>query len=110
MAILRHIKRLKYIDYMIKHKSTGDLQTFANKNNLCKSAMAGVIQEMKELGFPIKYDKMRKSYYYEEDGQMVQALFIRNGQFLTKEEFMEIKNSNDLCFSEITVFELCGNI
>lgn len=110
MAILKHIKRLTYIDYMIKKKATGDLGTFAKKNSLCKSAMGGVIQEMKELGFPIRFDRGRNTYYYDEDGAMVQALFVRNDQILSREEAANINPADDLCFSEITVFELCKNV
>lgn len=107
MALLKHIKRLRYIDFMIKKKATGDLVTFARKNGLCKSAMAGVIQEMKELGFPIKFDRTNNSYYYAEEGEMVQELFIKNGRILSKEEIAQIGNTDDLCFSQISVFRLC---
>ena len=107
MAILKHIKRLKYIDYMIKKRATGDLESFAGKNNLSKSAMAAVIQEMKELGFPIKFDRNKSTYYYAEDGEMVQHLFVQNGRILSREEAAAIDQTNNLCFSEITVFELC---
>jgi hypothetical protein len=94
---------------MIKKKATGDLETFARKNGLCKSAMAGVIQEMKELGFPIKFDRTQNTYYYAEDGEMVQTLFIKNGKFLSKEEMAEIGHIDNLCFSQLTVFRLCEN-
>ena len=52
MALLKHINRLKYIDYMIKLKATDDLENLAQKNNLCKRAMTDVLSETKELGFP----------------------------------------------------------
>lgn len=108
MALLKHVRRLQYINHMIGRRATGDLESFARKNGLCKSAMAGVIQEMKELGFPIKFDRIRNSYYYSEDGQMVQELFIRNGKILTKAEMSKIgTDDSKLCFSKITVFRLC---
>lgn len=107
MALLKHIQRLKYIDYMIKRKATGDLETFAGKNGLCKRAMTDVLTEMKQLGFPIKYDRCRNTYYYDQAGEMVKSLFIKDGQILTKEQFANIGNEDNLCFSEITVFTLC---
>ena len=107
MAILKHINRLKYIDYMIKKKATGDLESFASKNHLSKSAMASVIQEMKALGFPVKFDRTRSTYYYAEDGEMVQHLFVQNGRVLSREEASAIRNDQDFCFSEIKIFELC---
>jgi len=110
MALLKHVKRLKYIDYMIKRKTTGDLEHFAKKNGLSKRAMTDVLSEMKELGFPIKYDRVRHTYYYDEAGEMVKNLFIKDGQILSMEQAAKIGNKEDLCFSEITVFELCKNI
>jgi len=107
MAILKHIRRLKYIDYLIKRKATGDLEKFAYKNGLSKRAMSDVLNEMKELGFPIKYDRTRYTYYYDQAGEMVKNLFIKDGQLLTKEHIANIGNDYNLCFSEVTVFELC---
>jgi hypothetical protein len=109
MALLKHIRRLKYIDFMIKRKATGDLENFAGKNGLSKRAMTDVLTEMKELGFPIKYDRSRGTYYYDEAGEMVKNLFIKDGQILSKEQIASIANNQNLCFSEITVFELCKN-
>jgi len=109
MALLKHIKRLKFVDFMIKRKATGDLERFANKNGLSKRAMSDVLSEMKELGFPIKYDRHRNTYYYDEAGEMVKNLFIKDGQILSIEQAAKIGDNHNLCFSEITVFELCKN-
>ena len=109
MALLKHIKRMKYIDYMIKRKATGTLEHFANKNGLSKRAMTDVLSEMKELGFPIKYNRVRNTYYYDEAGEMVKNLFIKDGQILSIEQAAKIGRDDNLCFSEITVFELCKN-
>lgn len=106
MAILKHIKRLIYIDNLIKRKATGNLGNFAAKNGLSKRAMTDVLTEMKELGFPIKYDRTRNTYYYMEQGEMVKNLFVKNGKVLSKEQMTDV-SMDDLCFSEITIFELC---
>lgn len=110
MSLLKHINRLKYIDYMIKRKATGNLETFSRKNSLCKRALTEIIHEMKELGFPIKYDRKRNTYYYEENGEMVKRLFVKNGEILSREEMSKIDESEDICFSKLKVFELCTNI
>ncbi|HEY8959421.1 hypothetical protein [Chitinophaga sp.] len=95
---------------MIKRKATGDLEDFARKNGLCKRAMTDVLTEMKELGFPIKYDRMRKTYYYDELGEMVKHLFAKEGQTPGEQVTAITGKDDDLCFSEITVFELCRNV
>lgn len=94
---------------MIKRKATGDLEDFARKNGLSKRTMTDVLTEMKELGFPIKYDRIRKTYYYEEIGEMVKYLFVKEGQ-TSGEQAAVIGQDDNLCFSEITVFELCRNV
>ena len=78
MSIIRHIQRLKFIDLMVRKKATGDLDTFSRKIRLSKRGLLNVIQDMKEMGFPIRYDRKLKSYYYHEDGELVKCLFTRN--------------------------------
>jgi len=110
MSILRHINRLQYIDFLIQRKATGDLGTFAKKNKLSKRGLLNVLQDMKNMGFPIKYDKGKASYFYELDGQMVKRLFVINGIPVSREEASKIgiSNVNDICFSEVYIFEPCS--
>ena len=75
MSILKYIERLRYIDFLLRTKSTGDSNALARKLNLSRSATLEYLKEMKELGFPIKYDYERKTYYYYEEGEMSRNLF-----------------------------------
>ncbi len=110
MAILRQIKRLQYIDYVIGKKATGSLETFARKNRLSKRGLAIILQEMKEMGFPIKYSRQQNTYYYEEEGEMVKCLFIKYGELLSREDTANITSgAENLCFSKVAVFEVCDN-
>lgn len=77
MALLRHINRLKYIDFLIRRKKKGNLQTLAQKNHLCKRAMAKIWHEMKELGFSIQVDRIRSTYFYAEEGKLVDCFFSK---------------------------------
>jgi hypothetical protein len=47
---------------------------------------------------------------YDEVGEMVKNLFIKGGQILTKEQVAKIGNPDNLCFSEVTIFELCKKV
>lgn len=109
MSILRHLKRLQFIDYLVHKKATGDLNTFAKKNGLSRRGLANILEEMKEMGFPIKFSRQLGSYYYEKDGEMVRCLFVPKGEILTREETkaMAIDDKEQLCFSETKVFEVC---
>lgn len=108
MGILRQIKRLQYIDYVIRRKATGNLGTFAEKNRLSKRGLAAILQEMREMGFPVKYSRQLNSYFYEEDGAMVKCLFLKHGEILSREETKNVhNNAENLCFSKVAVFEIC---
>ncbi|ANI89191.1 hypothetical protein A9P82_07740 [Arachidicoccus ginsenosidimutans] len=137
MSILRYLNRLVFIDYLVKRKATGDLQTFANKNGLSKSHMELTLKEMKEMGFPIKYDRNLHTYYYEKDGEMVKSFFINYDEeetpdkkaktrklnlnnsedvhILSREEAKKVTSStislsydiNNLCYSPTMIFQPC---
>lgn len=109
MALLKYFSRLQYIDFLIRRRATGDLGSFASKNRLSKRNLTYFISEMKELGFPIKYDKARKSYYYEKEGHFVNKLFVESQSSLSRVEMSEISSQdiNSLCYSEESLFEKC---
>ncbi len=107
MAIIKHFKRVQYIDYVIRHKATGDLEAFAQRNNISKTTLSEILAEMKAMGFPIKYDRTRRTYFYEEDGEMISCLFLRYGQVLERNSLKTIDAADKLCFSPSAVFEIC---
>jgi hypothetical protein len=109
MSVVKYFLRLQYIDFLISKKATGDKETFAKKNRLSKSGLANIIRDMKEMGFPITYDKNRRSYCYTKEGKMAQKLFIENEKILSRSDLRstEISDVTNLCFSEISIFEPC---
>ncbi len=111
MSILRHFKRLQFIDYLIRKKATGNLNNFARKNQLSKRGLTKVLQEMKELGFPIKYSRDLECYYYEQEGKIVECLFMKESDTLPEETAQKLNAAgpHNLCFSDVTVFEVCKN-
>lgn len=80
MAVVRYLDRLKYIDYLISRKATGNQAAFAHKVNISKSLLKEYLRDMKDLGFPICYCRKRGTYYYQEEGAMVKRLFVRAEQ------------------------------
>jgi hypothetical protein len=65
---------------------------------------------MKEIGFPLKYDRQLNTYYYEEDGGMTECLFVKKGEILSEDEIKDIiggRDSTEICFSKYKVFEVC---
>lgn len=111
MSIIRQIQRMKFIDLLVRKRATGNLETFAQKNRLSKRGLTDILQEMKDIGFPIKYSRRLNSYYYEEDGEMVKCLFLKKGDIISPEQAKYLKGGDvdNLCFSRTRVFEICEN-
>ena len=67
MSLYSYISRMSKIHFLIKKKRTGNPVEFAKKMDLSRSALLKDLSEMKELGFPIEYDKCRRTYRYNID-------------------------------------------
>lgn len=65
----KYIERLDHINYLIKSKSTGSPRELSQKVGLSESKLYEYILLMKNLGAPIRYSKLRRSYYYEFNGE-----------------------------------------
>lgn len=111
MSLIHQLRRIQFIDFLVKKKSTGSLKVFAKKNGMSVSGLSIVLSEMKDLGFPIRYSRKLESYYYELDGEMVKCLFIPKGLGLSKTEERSILGDKrplqNICFSEETIFREC---
>lgn len=106
-ALIKAIKRLEYANYLIKKRATGDLETFAKKMKLSKSVVKELLNQMRELGAKISYDRNKNTYYYEEDGEFCISKFMQYGEKLTREDAGKIGKPEELCFSEKAIFILC---
>ncbi|PWG78044.1 HTH domain-containing protein [Pararcticibacter amylolyticus] len=60
--------RLEVIDYLIKSKSTGTPKRFAERLDISERRLYELLNEMRELGAPISYNRYRSTYYYKEKG------------------------------------------
>lgn len=67
--------KLRRMDTLIRMKATGNQKEFAEKLSMSRSTLNEYLSEMKEMGFPIGYCRNRSSYFYQEDGRMVDKLF-----------------------------------
>ena len=65
MPIKKYLNRLERIDILIRRKSTGNAEQFADKMNMSRSTLLEEIKEMRELGAPILFDSNRNTYFYE---------------------------------------------
>jgi transcriptional antiterminator len=67
MSLLKYIERLKRMDDLIRRKATGSAYEFAEKLGVSQSQLFQDLKEMKELGAPVNYCHISRSYLYTRD-------------------------------------------
>lgn len=65
------LNKLKRMDYLISRKATGSPTKLAERMELSETTLFEYMAIMKELGTPIRYDRFRQTYYYEDDGNFI---------------------------------------
>jgi len=68
MNIIYTKEKLERLDQLIKLKATGTPGQLAKKLNTTERTVYRMIKDLKEIGCPIYFDKVRKSYCYECPG------------------------------------------
>lgn len=63
------LERLRRMDNLIRTKATGTPGEFAEKLKVSERTVYENMYLMKKMGAPIKYNRARGSYVYEEEGQ-----------------------------------------
>lgn len=71
MSLLKYIDRLKRMNDLIGRRATGSPRDFARKLNISRSQLLQDIKELRDLGAPVVYDPLRKSYYYSEKCKLI---------------------------------------
>ena len=71
MSLLKYINRMKRMDQLIRMKATGTPDQFAEKMGICKSVLMDHISELKCMGAPIVFDRIRESYVYQESVKLI---------------------------------------
>jgi len=68
MTILEQTEKIEYLNYLIKHKITGNAEELSSKLHVSKNTVHRLIETMRQLGCPIEYCKTQKTYYYTTEG------------------------------------------
>jgi len=64
MSMIKYVDRLKRMDELIRTKSTGNAERFAELLGISVSVLKENISEMRALGAPVEYCRIRKIYHY----------------------------------------------
>jgi hypothetical protein len=63
------------MDHLFMKKARRNQKEMARKLGMSRNMLNGYNKETKELGFPICYSRKRNTYFYLEDGYMLERLF-----------------------------------
>jgi len=88
MKLIEHIHLLTRLDNLIRRKATGTPKDLSNKLGVSERHAYRLINDLKNIGFPIAYNRIQDSYCY--NGQVsLQFSILING-----DNIINIKNGN----------------
>lgn len=72
------LRRIKFIDQLIRIKGTGTAEKLAQRLGVSRATVYVYLNIMKENGAPIKFCKFRQSYFYDEEGSFAIRFLKKN--------------------------------
>ncbi|MBN2237039.1 MAG: HTH domain-containing protein, partial [Bacteroidales bacterium] len=69
MNIINAKEALERIDQLIRHNATGSPKELASRLRITERTVYRIIRQLKEIGFPIYFNKAIRSYCYEYEGK-----------------------------------------
>jgi hypothetical protein len=76
MLIFETIERIRRIHELILRKATGNPDKFAEKLHLKRRQLQNILDEFRDYGARIAYDRMAETYYYENDFEILIKISI----------------------------------
>ncbi|MGM0530497.1 MAG: hypothetical protein ACQER7_04030 [Bacteroidota bacterium] len=77
MKALEILERYQKIDRLIKRRNTGNPQTFAKKLGVSKSQLFNYLEELRDRGAEISYNKTLESYIYRKPVEITAVFSVR---------------------------------
>ena len=68
MTLYKYVNRVQQMDQLIRFGCTGPAIEFAEKLDLSTSQLKEHLRDMRDLGAPVAYCRLRRSYYYTRTG------------------------------------------
>lgn len=66
-TVVDYLERIKRLYVLIKKERTGSLNDIARKMLLSRRTITNYISELKSLGADIRFDKLRNTYYFNNE-------------------------------------------
>jgi len=67
MKNIKHLERLQQLHQRIEQENTGTPKELARFMNISERLLYNLIEELKDIGAPIHYNRSLKTYYYSDD-------------------------------------------
>ena len=100
MNLVKYFERFQRLHRMIRTKATGSPAELAGKLDLSERAVFEYIRAMREMGAPIVFCPVRRTYYYERE-----VTFNMGFQELNEEEVEKIDGGSiDIIAAYFTEF------
>lgn len=92
MSKFAYLNRLRRLDYLIRTRATGNTNEFASRLGISRSQLCEDLKDLRELGAPIFYNRIRQTYYYEYSTNFsLDFSPLNNGTKISTEFFDENK-------------------
>jgi len=78
MNLFSQINLLQQIHFHIEHKSTGTPKVFAGRLQLSERSLYRILEELKDSGVHIVYNRIRCSYEYQSEYRIPEFLLIKD--------------------------------
>lgn len=75
MSLVNKVFVLVQIHSHIEHKRTGSPEAFARKLNISKRSLFRILEELKDMGAQITYNKGKQTYQYMNDAKI--SVFLK---------------------------------
>lgn len=91
MKLLENVVFMDRVICLIKRSSTGDASNFAAKLGMSERNLHRLISDMREVGFPVKYNAEIRSYTFDEPVKYEFSLRVGD------HDLLKIKGGQKVC-------------
>jgi predicted transcriptional regulator len=77
MQLFETIDRIHRIHQLIQKEATGTPEEFAERFNIRKRQLYNILEEFKEYGAHIRYNRIKQTFYYANDFEIIVKINVR---------------------------------
>ncbi len=109
MSLLEHINRIKELNCLINLEHTGSPQDLARHFHLCLRQLHYTLDELKDMGAKIGYDRIHQTYYYEKPFHLEIIIKVSSLDNYEQKSIFGGEKDNTMQFYCTEAFYLCSS-